>query len=218
MQNSFSSGEVYPTLYGRVDLDKYHTALQTCRNAFVDYRGGVARRPGTRLVGPVRDGSFGKVRLIPFTFSTLQSYVLVFGNFSMRVIREGGFVTEPAQVMSRSGSTYTVTAHGFTTGDWISVSDLVVPLYVTVVNANQFTVFDVYGNPAVSDSTTAARVFTLTTLYPWQTLPLLKFTQSFDTMTLTHPSFPAQNLTRTQHWVWTRHQQARRLTLAMRIW
>jgi hypothetical protein len=203
MQNSFSSGEVSPTLYGRVDLDKYHTSLQICYNAIVDYRGGVTRRPGTRFVGPHRDANFGKVRLIPFTFSTVQSYALLFGNFHMRVIRNGGFVTEPAKTISRSGSTYTSTAHGFSTGDWISVSDLVPPLLVTVLNANQFTVTDVYGQPAVSNATSAARVYTLSTPWGWQDLALLKYTQSFDTMTLTHPSYAAYNLTRTQHWVWT---------------
>jgi hypothetical protein len=40
---------------------------------------------------------------------------------------------------------------------------------------------------------------------PWAAadLPLLKFVQSADTMTLTHPSYSAQKLTRTAHSVWT---------------
>jgi hypothetical protein len=31
----------------------------------------------------------------------------------------------------------------------------------------------------------------------------MKFTQSFDTMTITHPNVDPYNLTRSQHWVWT---------------
>jgi hypothetical protein len=203
MLNSFAAGELSPTLYGRVDLEKYHTGLQTCRNAFVDYRGGITRRAGTRLVGPARDTT-QKVRLVPFTYSTVQSYVLVFGNFSIRVIRNGGLVTEPTKTISRSGVTYTSTAHGYSTGDWISVTDLVQPIFVTVVDADHFTTTDVYSGASVSsNSTTAARIFTLGT--PWGSGDIfkLKFTQSFDTLTITHPLTQTRNLTRTQHWVWT---------------
>ncbi len=202
MQTSFAAGEVSPTLFGRVDLDKYHIGLQVCRNAFVDYRGGITNRPGTRLVGPVLDSNFQN-RLIPFTFSTVQTYILVFGELSMRVVQEGGFVTEPAKAMSRSGTTYTVAAHGYATGDWISVSDLVQPARVTVTGSNTFTLSDIYTGAAVtSNATSAARIFTLVT--PWHSadLAMLKYTQSFDTMTLTHPSYTPYNLTRTQHWVW----------------
>jgi energy-converting hydrogenase Eha subunit H len=203
MQNSFSSGELSASLYGRVDLDKYHTGLQTCRNAFVDYRGGITRRPGTRMVGATIEPTT-RPRLIPFTYSSLQAYVLVFGTGTMRVIRNGGFVTEPAIAMTRSGTTYTATAHGLTTGDSIVVSDIVPWLKATVIDANNFTLTDVYTNTLVSsNATTFARIFTLSTPYAAADLPLLKYTQSFDTMTLTHPFYVAKNLTRSQHWVWT---------------
>ncbi len=46
-------------------------------------------------------------------------------------------------------------------------------------------------------------VYTLATPYAAADLPLLKFVQSADTMTLTHPSYPASRLTRTGHAAWT---------------
>jgi hypothetical protein len=52
------------------------------------------------------------------------------------------------------------------------------------------------GNPVV------ARVFTLATPYQGTDVQLIKWTQSADTLTLCHPGYPPQDLTRTQHWVW----------------
>ena len=42
-----------------------------------------------------------------------------------------------------------------------------------------------------------ARLYTLATPYATADLPLLKYVQSADTMTLTHPSYAPRNLTRT---------------------
>ena len=46
-------------------------------------------------------------------------------------------------------------------------------------------------------------IYTLATPYAATDLPLLKFVQSADTMTLTHPSYSARRLTRTGHAAWT---------------
>ena len=77
-QRSFSGGEISPSLYARVDFNKYQTSLRQCRNFIVQKHGGVANRPGTKLVGEVKD-STKKVRLIPFVFNRDQTYVLEFG-------------------------------------------------------------------------------------------------------------------------------------------
>jgi hypothetical protein len=93
IQPSFTSGELAPSLYGRVDFARYYTGLKTCRNFIVRQYGGLTNRPGTKLV--VETNSSGVVRLIPFQFSTSQTYVLEFGNLYMRVIRNGGQVVYP---------------------------------------------------------------------------------------------------------------------------
>ena len=49
---------------------------------------------------------------------------------------------------------------------------------------------------------TPGHIYTLATPYAAADLPLLKFVQSADTMTLTHPSYSAMRLTRTGHAVW----------------
>lgn len=75
---SFAAGELAPSMYGRVDLAKYHVGAALLRNYFVDYRGGASSRPGTSFVGQCKDSTQPN-RLIPFQFNTQQTYVLVFG-------------------------------------------------------------------------------------------------------------------------------------------
>ena len=90
-QRSFSGGEISPSLYARVDFNKYQTSLRQCRNFIVQKHGGVANRPGTKLVGEVKD-STKKVRLIPFVFNRDQTYVLEFGENYIRFIKDGAYL------------------------------------------------------------------------------------------------------------------------------
>ena len=91
IQRSFTSGEIAPALQSRADLTKYATGLNKCENFFVRAQGGVYSRPGLRFIGELDDSS--KVgRLIPFSFNTEQTYMLVFEHLKVRVIKDGGFV------------------------------------------------------------------------------------------------------------------------------
>tara|TARA_R110000787_G_C13443392_1_gene446710 strand:+ start:29843 stop:32164 length:2322 start_codon:yes stop_codon:yes gene_type:complete len=91
IQRSFTSGEIAPALQSRADLTKYATGLHLCENMFVRAQGGVYSRPGLRFIGELDDSS--KVgRLIPFSFNTEQTYMLVFEHLKVRVIKDGGFV------------------------------------------------------------------------------------------------------------------------------
>lgn len=94
IQGSFAAGELSPTLYGRVDLAKYHTGAALLRNFFVDYRGGASNRSGTRFIAVCPRPADKAVRLIPFQFSTLQTYILEFGDYYMRVYKDGGIVID----------------------------------------------------------------------------------------------------------------------------
>ena len=84
--SAFVSGELSPRLEGRVTLEKYQTGLADLTNMIVLPQGGATRRPGTEFIGEVKASSV-KNRLIPFQFKTTDTYVLVFGNQTMRVIR-----------------------------------------------------------------------------------------------------------------------------------
>ena len=91
IQPSFSGGEIAPSLYGRVDMAKYATALRKCRNFIVRQYGGAENRPGTRFIAAAKYGD-KKCRLIPFQFSTVQTYALEFGDRYIRVFKDGGQV------------------------------------------------------------------------------------------------------------------------------
>lgn len=144
IQASFTSGELAPSLYARVDFNKYFTGLKTARNFVVRQTGGVSNRAGTRLVGETKFSGARKSRMIPFQFSPTQTYVLEFGHYYMRVITNGGYV------------------------------------------------IDVSSNPVE-----------IVTIYPESDLTELKFVQDHDVLTLTHPSYPQQQLSRLSHTSWT---------------
>ncbi len=218
IQPSFAGGELAPALAARVDLAKYHVGAKCMRNFFVQISGGAANRPGTRFVGRVKDSSH-PVRLIPFQFSTLQTYVLEFGHLYMRVVMDGGHVLEPSfavtAVTNADPVVVSAPGHDFANGDEVFVTGT----GITQVDGNCFLVaaaaagsfqLNTLDNAALDGigfgacaTGSVARVYTLTTPYAGADLALLKYTQSADVLTLTHTGYGPMDLSRTQHWVWT---------------
>lgn len=92
IQTAFTAGEISPQLYARTDLEKFQIGAALIRNFFVDYRGGVTNRPGTRYIDTVLENS----RLIPFVVSTSASYVLVFSENLITIYTAGELVTTVA--------------------------------------------------------------------------------------------------------------------------
>jgi hypothetical protein len=76
---SFTAGQVSPRMEMRSQFPKYKTACRTLENMFVRPQGPVSRRPGTEYIADVNDSNF-PARLIPFEYSTDDSYVLAFDN------------------------------------------------------------------------------------------------------------------------------------------
>jgi hypothetical protein len=91
IQANFTRGELGPRLHGRTDLDHYQAGLVSALNWQVLKEGGVRRRVGTLYAGPVKDHN-KRVRLGKFEFSTLQSYILEFGDRYIRFWTNGGRV------------------------------------------------------------------------------------------------------------------------------
>lgn len=215
IQPSFAAGEVAPLIYGRVDLAKYRIGLKSMLNWFVHAQGGASTRPGTSWVGEVIDSQF-LGRLIPFEFSTVQTYVLEFADAKMRVIKDGGYVLETATVITgittANPPVVTSVAHGYANGDRVYIAGVV---GMTQLNGRYFTVANVAANTYelsgidatiynnYSSGGTAARVYTVVSPFALADLATLKYEQSADTMTLTHPSYAPRKLTRTGHAAWT---------------
>ena len=99
---NFTGGELSPRLDGRNDLQKYATGCKTLENMIIFPHGSAARRSGTQFVAEVKD-STKETRLIPFEFSTTQTYILEFGNQYIRFYKDDG------QILS-SGSPYEISS------------------------------------------------------------------------------------------------------------
>ena len=122
---NFTGGELSPRLDGRNDLSKYPTGCKTLENFIVFPHGSAARRSGTQFVAEVKDSS-KKTRLIPFEFSTTQTYMMEFGNQYIRFYKDNGQILESDVTIS--GATQadpvviTATAHGYSNGDEIRIT------------------------------------------------------------------------------------------------
>jgi len=92
---NFTAGELSPRLDGRNDLSKYSSGCKTLQNIIVYPHGSAARRSGTTFVREVKD-STKKARLIPFEFSTTQTYILEFGNQYIRFYKNNGIIVSGA--------------------------------------------------------------------------------------------------------------------------
>lgn len=229
IQPAFASGEVTPSLFGRIDLAKLHTAASTMRNMFVSYRGGAYSRAGTSFVGfsaQTPTGAGVPPRLIPFQFSINQGLCLEFGNHYMRVIADGGFVTEAAETITGAAQAdpcEIFVTNSWSNGDWIYITGVngMVQLNGSIfvvegATGSSVQLYDPFNNPINStqygqyiSGGTAARIYTLSTPWADEDLEFLKFTQSADVMTLccwnqdTGTEYPPYDLARISDDDWT---------------
>jgi hypothetical protein len=74
-QTSFTSGELSPNLFGRIEVSRYYGGAALLRNVLVIPQGGVKRRPGMAHRTALGDGLDG-IRMIPFAFNTEQTYAI----------------------------------------------------------------------------------------------------------------------------------------------
>lgn len=94
--NSFSAGELSELLLAREDLSKYHSGCSLMENMFPLPQGGAQKRPGTVYVAESKNNT--KIRLLPFEYSTEQSYIIELGNQYAR------FYTDNAQILGGAGT------------------------------------------------------------------------------------------------------------------
>lgn len=101
---SFTAGQLSPRMEGRTDFQKYFSAGTIINNFIVQPHGPVARRPGSYYVCEVKDSS-KKTRLIPFSFSTTQTYILEFGDQYIRFYKDSGQITTGSPAVAYEIST-----------------------------------------------------------------------------------------------------------------
>ena len=91
LQNSFAAGEIAPSLLGRTDIKNYQAGASKLKNFIVLPQGAIRQRAGFQYIGAAIN-SASPVRLIPFRFSSSQTFVLEFGSYTMRILTRGAYV------------------------------------------------------------------------------------------------------------------------------
>jgi len=217
---NFTGGELSPRLDGRTDLTKYTSGCSTLENLIIYPHGAAARRPGTTFVAEVAN-SANKTRLIPFEFSTTQTYMLEFSNLKMRVFKDSGAVLEGNKTISAitkaNPAVVTANSHGYSNGDEVVITAVA---GMTEVNGKRFLVADKTTNTfelqdkdgvdinssgftTYTSGGVSNKVFEIATPYITAQLFDIKFAQSADVMYITHPSHEVEKLSRTGHTSWT---------------
>lgn len=88
LKNSFTGGEISRELFGRLDLAKVQSGLDTCRNFIIMPHGVASNRPGFQYVNEVK-ASANATRLIQFSFSSTQTFVIELGAGYFRFHKNG---------------------------------------------------------------------------------------------------------------------------------
>ena len=129
-QSSFTMGEFDPLVKGRVDIQQYQNALEKATNIVCIPQGAIERRPGTQFLLDITShlgtgiSAQQGIRLIPFEFSTTDSFMLVFvkistassNNTRMFVFNNGTLVTN----INGSGNDYLTLTFGDISFDKVS--------------------------------------------------------------------------------------------------
>jgi len=213
---SFAGGEISEELYGRLNLAHYQTGLSLAENFMVLPHGPVVNRAGSRYVIETKFSTKAS-RLIPFIRDETIALMLEVGDQYIRFHRDTGTVLEALRsitgITQASVGVVTSTAHGYSNGDWVFLQDILGMTelngrFAKIVNVATNT-FEIQGLDGGNINTTSfaayvssgqcGKVYEVATSYDESVIDLLDihYTQSVDTITLTHPTYPERELTRT---------------------
>ena len=205
---------------GRTDFEKYSSGTKKLENMLVAPQGAATRRVGTQFISEVKT-SANKTRLIPFEFSTTQTYMLEFGNQYIRFFKDKGQITESNKtitgITAANPAVVTSNSHGYSNGDFVIISGVV---GMTEVNGKTFKVADKTTNTfelqdvdgtdinssgytAYSSGGVANKIYQITSPYLTAELFDIKIAQSADVMYITHPNHEVMKLSRTAHTSWS---------------
>ena len=184
---NFSTGELDPLLRARVDLQQYGNALAKATNVLIQPQGGLRRRPGLKhvleLPNTSTESAGNGVRLVPFSFSVDDSYMLCFTHNRMYVIKNGVVQAN----INGSGNNYLTTTIGSSIVDdmcWTQSADTLIVVHPDL--------------QPVRITRTSDTAWTATTI-TFDSIPKYAFNINFDTnigSTLT-PSAVSGNITLT---------------------
>ena len=180
-KQAFSGGEISPEMFGRIDDTKYQQGAATMRNFIAKPQGPAENRPGFAFVKEVKD-STKAVRLMSFTFSTVQTMVIEMGDQYFR------FHTQGATLNYSNGTAWN-SATNYVTGDIALYNG--VNYYAKTEHQNQAPPSTGYWYALPADMT-----YEIPSPYLEAELFDIHYVQSADVMTIVHPSHAPKELRR----------------------
>lgn len=220
IQRNGSRGEVSPDYYPRADVTAVRAGFKILRNYYVKKQGNVENRGGTQYQAEALD-STKRYRQIPFKFSNNDAYFLIFGDTTLHFIKNGQYVFDLSVALTActNANPAVVTFTGTTiwaTGDMVYLTGITGPMAQFLNNRYFLLNVVASGTPSTASlkymdgtavnsiawgagaftNATINHVYKVATPYAVADLPLLKYSQSFNTMQLRHPSYFPQQLTR----------------------
>ena len=180
-KQTFSGGEISPEMFGRIGDNKFQQGAALVRNFIVKPQGPAQNRSGFAYVNEVKD-SATKVRLLSFTFSTVQTMIIEFGNNYFR------FHTQGQTLLYSNGAAWS-NATAYTVGDIALQGG--VNYYCTVAHTNQAP-----PNTAYWYAMPANYIYEVPHPYTEAELFDVHYVQSADVMTLVHPNHAPRELRR----------------------
>lgn len=201
----FSGGVFAPEFRGRPDLEKYSLGLGDADNFVIDYRGGAFSRAGTEFLDPIPDAAAGVVlRRFRYNARIANTYIMIFTDQRLRFMQDGAYVLEAAKAVSGVVSgVVSSTAHGYSVGDLAKINGRLWKVSATTTNTFTIQTPDGAATTYSTGATNAYRVYTLVTPYAAADLRQLVFRQRRSDVLITHPSYAARTLTRTNHTSWS---------------
>lgn len=215
LQTNFTAGELSDFIDGRVDYPPLSSGVKIAENFIVLPEGGVFRRKGSRLIAPAFSDST-KSRLIPFQYTTDQSFALEFGNLKLRFFSNRSRLVETAKnitaITKANPAVVTSNAHGYANGDVLNLAAILgmVELNgkeVTVANATTNT-YQLLGIDSTNYGTyisggTSQRVYEITTPYAEADLFKIKKAQKNDVIYTVDGVHALQKIIRFGNVSWT---------------
>lgn len=182
-QASFSGGEVSSETYGRTDSPTFKSALKLSLNGFPKRHGAWTNRAGTTFVAKSKTDPAGGIapRLIRFRFSDSQAFAIELGDRYCRFYQNGGPVLVSGVAAYSAAVTYQPGA------------------LVVIGGVNYYCTATTHGHAPPNAAfwyPLSGSIYEIPT--PWAIADVwrLKYAQSGDVITLTHPSYAPSDVDR----------------------
>ena len=180
-KQAFSGGEISPEMFGRIDDTKYQQGAATMRNFIAKPQGPAENRPGFAFVKEVKNSNQA-VRLMSFTFSTVQTMVIEMGNQYFRFHTQGATLNYSNGTAWNSGTSYAI-------GD------------IALYNGVNYYAKTAHSNRQPPNATNwyalpADMTYEIPSPYLEAELFDIHYVQSADVMTIVHPSHAPRELRR----------------------